>query len=401
MTRKIFSVLLAGLVVAGLVLPAFADDYVATLADYEDADLPAAAAVGGAAELPCKSAILIELSTGRVLFEKEPDTPMPPASITKVMTLLLVMEAIEKDSIRYDDIVTCSEEAASMGGSQIWFEPGEQMTVEELIRAVAVVSANDASVALGEFIAGSHEGFVTLMNERARELGMTRTVFKNATGLDDPDHVTTARDIAAMSAELLRHSDITKFTTIWMDELRGGDTLLVNTNKLVRYYDGATGLKTGTTSNAGHCLSASALRNDMHLVAVVLGSETGDLRFSAARGLLDYGFANYELVATPDMPGGAAPVKVSGGVLPEVPIVADAPATLLVPKGRGKDIAQQVQLTEGLTAPVAEGQTVGRVVLALDDSEIATYPLLAGCELKEMTFFSAMGILFKEACALS
>ena len=351
--------------------------------------------------MPCGSAILIELSTGRVLFEKDPDIPMPPASITKVMTLLLAMEALEDGKITYEDTVTCSDEAASMGGSQIWFEPGEQMRVEELIRAVAVVSANDASVALGEYIAGSHGGFVTLMNQRAGELGMTRTVFKNATGLDDPEHVTTARDIATMSAELLKHEDITKFTTIWMDELRGGDTLLVNTNKLVRFYEGATGLKTGTTSKAGHCLSASARRNDMHLVAVVLGSDTSDQRFSAARGLLDYGFANYELVTTPDLPGGAMPVKVSGGVEPEVPIVAGAPDTLLVPKGRGGDIEQQVEMSAELAAPVAQGQIVGRVVLTLDGSEIATYPLTAECDLAQMTFFSAMGVLFRELCSMS
>jgi D-alanyl-D-alanine carboxypeptidase (penicillin-binding protein 5/6) len=285
-----------------------------------------------------------------------------------------------------------------MGGSQIWFEPGEQMTVDELMRAVATVSANDASVALGEHVAGSHEGFVAMMNQRASELGMTRTHFANATGLDAPGHETTARDIARMSAELLRYPDVFRYTTIWMDELRGGETLLVNTNKLVRFYAGATGLKTGTTSGAGHCLSATALRDDMHLIAVVLGSDTGDQRFSAARGLLDYGFANYELVETPGIPGGAQPVKVTGGVAPKVAITPEAPPTLLVPKGRGKDVTQEVEIADLLTAPVEAGRHVGRVRLSLDGEEIATYPLVTAEELGEMTFLSAMGILIKEAC---
>lgn len=400
MKRRLLSFILALFLVAGLAPSAIADEDVATsLANYEDyMELPAAAAVGGVAELPCESAILIEVSTGRVLFDKNPDQQMPPASITKVMTLLLVMEAIDSGKLKYDDLVTCSPFASSMGGSQIWFEPGEQMTVDQLLRAVAVVSANDASVALGEHLAGSNDAFVDMMNKRAGELGMTRTVFKNATGLDDPEHMTTARDISIMSAELLRHPDIRKYTTIWMDELRDGQTLLVNTNKLVRFYEGATGLKTGTTSQAGHCLSASAERGGMHLIAVVLGSESSDQRFSAARGLLDYGFSNYELVDTPELPGGAVPVKVSRGVAPEVPIVADAPAKLLVPKGRGEDIEQQVEMSEGILAPVEQGQALGRVTLTLDGEVIATYPLEAEFELQEMTFISAIGILLSSLC---
>lgn len=374
-------------------------DYIPTLAEIEaEIDLPAAAPVGGVSQLPAKSAILIEYSTGRVLFEKDADLPMPPASITKIMTMLLVMEAIAAGKITLDDPVICSPTAASMGGSQIWFEPGETMTVDELMRAVATVSANDASVALGEHVAGSNDAFIAMMNRRASELKMTRTNFKNATGLDADGHETTARDIAAMSAALLGHPEVFRYTTIWMDELRGGQTLLVNTNKLVRFYSGATGLKTGTTTGAGHCLSATALRDDMHLIAVVLGSDTGDQRFSAARGLLDYGFANYELTETPGIPGGAKPVKVTGGVAPTVDITPMAPPTLLVPKGRGGDVTQQVEITELLTAPVAEGVDVGRVRLSLDGEIIASYPLITAAALDKMTFISAMGILIREAC---
>ena len=243
-------------------------------------------------EVPAKSAILMEQSTGQVLCEMNADEQMPPASITKVMTLLLVMEAVESGRLSLEDTVTCSPHASSMGGSQIWLEVGEQMTVQDLIKATAVASANDASVALAEKVAGSEDAFVVMMNERAEQLGMTGTHFVNCTGLDAPGHLTTARDIATMSRILIQHPMIREYSSIWMDSLRGGETQLVNTNKLVRFYDGATGLKTGTTDGAGSCLAATATRNGLSLVAVSLGSATSDERFQSARNILEYGCAN-------------------------------------------------------------------------------------------------------------
>lgn len=326
-------------------------------------DLPDMTALETAApvdnSLPAKSAILIEQESGRVLFEKNADEVLPPASITKVMTLLLVMEALDEGRISIDDMVTCSEHAESMGGSQIWFKAGEQMTVDDLLKATAISSANDASVALAEMIAGSEEAFVGLMNERAQQLEMTNTHFVNATGLDAEGHVTTARDIATMSRELLRHPKITEYSSVWMSELRDGQTQLVNTNKLVRFYDGCTGLKTGTTNGAGSCLSASATRKGMSLVAVTLGSPTSAERFSAARGLLDYGFANYTRVELPPLEGLDA-VPVRHGVAQEVSVLSETPGAVIV-KASDKDaIEQQAELLEDVEAPVEAGQMLGR-----------------------------------------
>ena len=246
-----------------------------------------------APEIAAKSVILMECSTGKVLYENNADESLSPASITKIMTMLLIAEYLDNGNLLLTDKVTASEHAVSMGGSQIWLEVGEQMTVEELLKAVAVGSANDASVALAEHIAGSEEGFVGMMNEKAQTLNMTNTVFKNACGLDEDGHITSARDVAIMSCELLKHDIIKQFTTIWMDSLRDGSTELVNTNKLVRFYSGATGLKTGTTDNAGCCLSASAKRDGMEIVAVVMNAESSNERFTGAKKLLDYGFANW------------------------------------------------------------------------------------------------------------
>ena len=243
--------------------------------------------------ISAKSAILVERSTGRVLFEYEADKQMPPASITKIMTLLLVMEAIESGKLNFETEVTASEHACSMGGSQIWLEPGEVFTVHELLKAATIASANDACVALAEAVSGSEEAFVELMNQRAAELGMENTVFKNSTGLDAEGHVSTAKDIAKMSAALLSHEKIKEYSTVWMDSLRNGETELTNTNKLVRFYKGCTGLKTGSTDEAGCCLAASAERGGMELVSVTLGSPNTDERFAAGRKLLDYGFANF------------------------------------------------------------------------------------------------------------
>lgn len=362
-------------------------------------ELPAAIIVN--ADIPCKSAILIEQKSGRVLFEKQPDEKMPPASITKIMTLLLVMEALDSGRISLDDAVTCSPHASSMGGSQIWFEPGEQMTVHELLKATAIASANDAAVALGEHIAGSEEAFVAMMNERAGQLGMKNTVFKNASGLDTEGHLTTARDIAIMSAELLRYPKITEYTTIWMDSLRNGETQLVNTNKLVRFFEGATGLKTGTTDEAGSCLSASAERKGLSLVAVVLGAKNSNDRFSAARGLLEYGFANFEMKSVPEPEPPIAPIAVTGGVKREVEVQSNAPETMLTEKGRANNITQKITVQESLAAPVSAGDKVGDVVVMADGIVVCEYELFAKDDVLKMTFPAAAEMVLREVIRMA
>lgn len=344
--------------------------------------------------LNVKSAILMEVSTGQVLYELGPDELMPPASITKVMTMLLVMEALEAGKLRPEDMISCSEHAATMGGSQIWLEPNEQMSVDDLLKATAISSANDAAVLLGEAVAGSEEGFVTLMNRRTKELGMNNTTFLNACGLDEAGHQSTARDIALMSCALLRYDKIKEYSTVWMDSLRGGATQLVNTNKLVRFYDGATGLKTGTTNGAGSCLSASAKRGELELVAVVLGAPTSDDRFAGARKLLDFGFANYAMATPPSIAEQLTPVKVLGGVKPEVRVTCDTPRPIVVKQGDEQKLEQKVMLAPDVQAPVEEGQLLGRVILSLEGAQIAEYPLKAAETVEKMTFWNGMKTLF-------
>ena len=348
----------------------------------------------GTVDIRSKSVILLEQSTGEVLYSYNTDEQYPPASITKIMTLLLVMEAIDTGKITVDDMVTCSQHAADMGGSQIWLEPNEQMSVHDLLKATAVSSANDAATCLAEYVAGSEEAFVAMMNQRAQELGMKNTVFKNTNGLDAEGHLSTARDIAIMSMELLKHPKILEYTTIWMDSLRGGETQLVNTNKMIRYYDGATGLKTGTTDGAGSCLSASATRNGMTLIAVTLGSATSDERFYTAKKLLDYGFANYELANIQPM-SAETPVKVTGGVENEVTVEPQPPEPLVLPKGRSQEITQEIELMPQVSAPVEKGQTVGRVIVKLGEEKILTYPMVASQSVEKMTLPRALCILFK------
>lgn len=364
-----------------------------TVLGYDEAQ-PTAIIVN--ADIPCRAAILIEQKSGRVLFEKQPDEPLPPASVTKVMTLLLVMEALDSGRIATDDVVSCSDHAASMGGSQIWLEPGEKMTVHELLKATAIGSANDAAVALAEHIAGSEESFVAMMNERAGQLGMKNTAFKNAAGLDEEGHLTTARDIAIMSAELLRHPRIKEYSTVWTDSLRNGATELVNTNRLVRFFEGTTGLKTGTTDKAGCCLSASAERNGLSLVAVVLGAENSSERFSAARGLLEYGFANFEMLPVPEPEPAIAPVPVTGGVKREVPVVDNAPEDMLMEKGANRKITQKITLEESLCAPVSAGDRVGNVIVMADGIVVCEYELLAESDVEKMTFSAAAKMFLSE-----
>lgn len=360
-------------------------------------DLPDMTALETAAPvndgLPARSAILIEQESGRVLFEKNPDEQLPPASITKVMTLLLTMEAIDQGKLKLDDMITCSAHASSMGGSQIWFEEGEQLSVDDLLKATAISSANDAAVALAEAVAGSEEAFVGMMNERAQSLGMANTHFVNATGLDAQGHLTTARDIAEMSRVLLRYPLISEYSSVWMSELRGGETQLVNTNKLVRFYDGCTGLKTGTTDGAGSCLSASATRGGLSLVAVTLGSTTSAERFSAARGLLDYGFANYARVELPTVEG-IEPIPVKHGITQMVDVVCEPPGAVVVRIADKDAITQQADLLPEVEAPVESGQTVGKVVVKVGESDLCEYRLVAAGSVERMTFFNALGILF-------
>ena len=337
--------------------------------------------------LDAPSALLMEKATGTVLFAKDEHTPREGASVTKVMTLLLTMEAIDSGALSYDDTVTGSAHAASMGGSQIWLKEGEQMRAEDLIKAVCVVSGNDAAVALGEHLAGSEDAFVERMNARAKELGMNDTHFLNCTGLPAEGHVTSAYDIALMSRELiLRHPDIRRFTTIWMDSLRGGESLLVNTNKLVRFYPGATGLKTGSTSSAKYCISATAEKDGMELIAVVLGGSTSDKRFADAKALLNYGFAAYTLLpVVPESPLPAVPVTL--GARRQVQAVLPQGSVLLLEKNRANALTQSLTLSEAVEAPVEQGDTLGSLDLfTADGTLLSSLPLLAGESIARLTW---------------
>ena len=337
--------------------------------------------------LDAPSAILMEKATGTVLFAKDEHTPREPASVTKVMTLLLTMEAIDSGALSYDDSVTGSAHAASMGGSQIWLKEGEQMRVEDLIKAVCVVSGNDAAVALGEHLAGSEEAFVARMNERAKELGMNDTHFVNCTGLPAEGHVTSAYDIALMSRELiLHHPDIRRFTTIWMDSLRDGQSMLVNTNKLVRFYPGATGLKTGSTSSAKYCISATAEKDGCELIAVVLGGSTSDKRFADAKALLNYGFASYALVTVvPESPLPAVPVTL--GTQKTVQAVLTENNALLLEKSRAGSLTQSLSLPDRVEAPVSAGEPLGSLdVFDTEGTLVSSLPLLAGEDVPRVTW---------------
>lgn len=345
-------------------------------------------------ELPAKSYILIEASTGKVLAENNADEQMPPASITKIMTMLLVMERIDSGEISLDDMVTTSEHANSMGGTQIWLEVGETMSVNDLLKATAVNSANDAAVALAEYIGGSEDAFVEMMNQRAAELGMVNTTFKNATGLDADGHVSTARDIAIMSQELLKHPLITDYTSIYMDSLRGGTTELVNTNKMVRFYEGCNGLKTGTTDGAGSCLSASATRDGMTLIAVTMGSPTSKERFASARSLLDYGFANYSLFTPEISADELTPIPVKNGQKNSVSVELGEQNSIVLPKGSLSKMEHEVILEPELQAPVAKGTEVGQIIFSIDGQSIAQLPILTSEDVDQLDFgFVFVGML--------
>ena len=351
-----------------------------------------------AVEVAAPSAILMEKETGTVLFAKDEHKQLEPASVTKVMTLLLTMEAVDSGQLSYDDMITASAHACSMGGSQIWLKENEQLSVSDMLKAVCVVSANDCAVALAETVAGSEDAFVERMNQRAAELGMNDTTFKNATGLPAAGHVTSAYDIALMSRELiLNHPDIRQYTTIWMDTLRNGESQLVNTNRLVRFYEGATGLKTGSTDSALYCLSATAEREGMELIAVIMKGATSAQRFEDAQTLLSYGFANYALrKIVPDQ--ALPPVPVELGTQATVQPVPGEGGTLLMEKAKAGNLTQSVTLEESAAAPVALGDRLGTLTVTSGEEIVAEIPLLAGEEVPRVTFGQMFLRLLRTAC---
>ena len=342
--------------------------------------------------LNAKSAILMEESTGNILYESNPDERLPIASVTKVMTMLLIMEAVDSGKISLDDMVTVSENAMSYGGSTMFLETGEQLTVNDMLKGIAVASANDGCVAMAEHLAGSESAFVDMMNEKAKELGMENTHFMNTNGLDEDDHYSSARDVAIMSRELMKHETIFNYTSIWMDTLRGGKFQLANRNKLIRFYDGANGLKTGSTSKALCCLSAAAKRNDMQLIAVVLGAPTSAERFASAKSLLDYGFANYAVNTQITAGDEVQKIAVEKGVDKEVGVVAGDSCSTLVKKGQEDNITKEIKIDETITAPIEAGQKIGTMTISREGEVIADIDLNASSTVEK----KGIGLIIKD-----
>lgn len=332
---------------------------------------PASPSVTFTGDFPVRSMLLMEASTGRILYTKEENKEVPIASVTKIMATLLVMEAMTEGKLKLTDKVTVSERAASMGGSQVYLEFGEQMSVDDMLKALIVVSANDATVALAEHVYGSEETFIAEMNKRAKELGMNHTNFVNTNGLDAEGHYSSAYDVALMTRELLKYPLVTKYSTIWMDTIRNGEFGLANTNKLIRFYQGANGMKTGFTSQAKYCLSGTAKRDGMQLIAVVLGGETSDERFACTKRLLDFGFANYSVVKPEKV--SVDPMKINGGVELTCPLDY-TPPSLLLEKGKAK-VETKFELAESMNAPVAKGETAGVVRYYVNGTEVGNAPV--------------------------
>ena len=355
------------------------------------------AAASGSLALNCRAAVLIEPESGRVLYEKSPDEKMPIASITKLMTLLLTFEAVHGGKLTLDTLVPVSEHAYHMGGSQIWLEPGEQFTLDEMLRAICVSSANDAAVAVAELVGGSEPAFVEQMNARAAELGMTNTAFRNACGLDTEGHLSTARDVAVLSCYILNTCpELLHYTGIWTDSLRNGQTQLVNTNKLLKRYSGITGLKTGTTSGAGVCISASAVRDGLILIAVILGSPSSADRFNAATTLLDYGFANYAAVPLPELPDRPLELAVKGSAEQSVPLDYSAlPKTVLMEKGAAAELRTELTLPETLEAPVEQGQVVGKASVYAGETLLSEAEVRSAADAPLLTFGGALELLWQ------
>ena len=341
------------------------------------------------------SAVLIEQNSGQVLYNQNMHEKLRPASVTKVMTILLIMEAIDSGKLSYTDKIPCSEKAAGMGGSQIWLDVREELTVDEMLKAICVVSANDCTVAMAEYLAGTEEAFVEQMNSKAKALGMNDTTFKNCHGIDEDGHVTSAYDIALMSRELLtKHPSITKYTTIYMDSLRDGKSSLVNTNKLVRNYKGATGLKTGSTSIALYNLSASATRNDLSLIAVIMKAPTSPIRFAEAQKLLDYGFNNFEYKKLANKNDLIKEVSIDKGIENSVNAILENDSGVLIQKGQNKDIVQSMELPDSVSAPVSAGQVLGNVTYSLNGNEIGKVNIVAEKSVGKNTAFNMIEHVF-------
>lgn len=338
--------------------------------------------------LESASAILIEQTTGQILYSHNIHEQLRPASVTKVMSILLITEALDSGKIALTDQVPCSENAASMGGSQIWLDPRETLSVDEMLKAICVNSANDCVVAMAEFLAGSEEAFVQMMNDRAKELGMNDTTFKNCHGLDEDGHVTSSYDIALMSRELLnKHPKVTTYTTIWMDELRDGKSQLSNTNKLIKYYKGATGLKTGSTGLALYNLSASATRDDLSLIAVVMKAPSTKIRFAEAQKLLDYGFTNYVFKEFGKSGDTVNKIHVDKGSTSEVEAILKDTAGNLLPKASNKNIEQHIELPDSISAPVTNGQNLGKVTFTLDGETLSSIDIVAKNDVHKINLF--------------
>lgn len=333
--------------------------------------------------------ILIEQSTGQILYSHNAHEQLRPASVTKVMSILLIMEQIDSGNLSYTDAVPCSENARSMGGSQIWLDPRETLTVDEMLKAICVVSANDCVVAMAEHIAGSEEAFVQMMNDKAQKLGMNDTTFKNCHGIDEDGHVTSAYDIALMSRELLtKHPNITKYTTIWMDSLRGGKSQLVNTNKLIKTYRGITGLKTGSTSLALYNLSASATRDGLSLIAVIMKAPSTKVRFAEAQKLLDYGFNKFSFKSFGNRGDVIQSVSVNKGVKNSTDAVLENSAGTLIEKGKENQVTQSIEINPNIEAPIKKGDVVGKVVFSLDGNELSSTNLVASCDVDKINLFT-------------
>ena len=335
------------------------------------------------------SAILMEQSTGQILYEHNAHEQLRPASVTKIMSILLIMEQIDNGTLSYTDEISCSENASGMGGSQIWLDPKETLTVDEMLKAICVVSANDCVVAMAEHIAGSEEAFVQMMNDKAKELGMNDTTFKNCHGIDEDGHVTSAYDIALMSRELMsKHPDVTKYTTIWMDSLRDGKSELVNTNKLIRTYKGITGLKTGSTSLALYNLSATATRDDLSLIAVIMKAPSTKVRFAEAQKLLDYGFSKFSFKSFGNKDDVIQTIDVNKGVRKTVDAVLEENSGALIEKGKESQVTQTIEINENIEAPINKGDVIGKVVFSIDGNNIASVNMVADKKVDRINLFN-------------
>lgn len=402
--KKVTGLILSIYLISSIFIVAYAENYEWTVTNNSDAietNIHAEEDNGQITKdelnLDCESAILIEQNSGQILYEKNCHEQLRPASVTKLMTLLIIFEGLESGQITLQDKVPCSQNAASMGGSQIWLDTREELTVDEMLKAMCVVSANDCTVAMAEYMAGSESAFVDKMNERAKQLGMNDTTFKNCHGIDEDGHVTSSYDIALMSRELLtKHPDITNYTTIYMDTLRNGQSQLVNTNKLVRNYKGATGLKTGSTSLALFNLSASATRDDLSLIAVIMKAPTSAKRFSEAQRVLDYGFKNYEFKQFGKNGDVIGNVTVEKGIEKEVNAMLNGNCGVLLKKDSENNVVQNVNLPKKISAPVEKGQKIGQVTYTLDGKLLQTVDIISDKEVKKESLMNVVSYIYEK-----